>query len=49
MERARQDEIDQSVVDARAQDYYSGRSGWDEHARLTSRSAQGPLERGCRT
>lgn len=35
---------DQSALDARVQEYYSGRSGWDEHARLTSRSAQGPLE-----
>ncbi|MFC8798424.1 class I SAM-dependent methyltransferase [Promicromonospora sp. NPDC057138] len=35
---------DQAVVDGRVQEYYSGRTGWDEHARLTTRTAQGPLE-----
>ena len=34
----------QSVVDVRVQEYYSGQTGWDEHARLTTRTAQGPLE-----
>jgi SAM-dependent methyltransferase len=34
----------QVAVDARVQEYYAGQTGWDEHARLTSRSAQGPLE-----
>ena len=32
------------ALDARVQEYYGGLTGWDEHARLTSRSAQGPLE-----
>lgn len=36
--------LDQDAVDARVQEYYSGRTGWDEHARLTTLSAQGPLE-----
>ncbi|WP_275003545.1 class I SAM-dependent methyltransferase [Promicromonospora iranensis] len=35
---------EQSSVDARVQEYYSGRTGWDEHARLTVGSAQGPVE-----
>jgi SAM-dependent methyltransferase len=35
---------DQRIVDGRVQEYYSGRTGWDEHARLTTRTAQGPLE-----
>lgn len=35
---------DQSTVDTRVQEYYSGRTGWDEHARLTVGSAQGPVE-----
>jgi SAM-dependent methyltransferase len=35
---------DQGVVDVRVQEYYSGQTGWDEHARLTTRTAQGPLE-----
>ncbi|MBA8808107.1 class I SAM-dependent methyltransferase [Promicromonospora sukumoe] len=35
---------DQLAVDARVQEYYAGLTGWDEHARLTARSAQGPLE-----
>jgi SAM-dependent methyltransferase len=35
---------DQRTVDERVQEYYSGRSGWDEHTRLTAASAQGPLE-----
>lgn len=35
---------DQDVVDVRVQEYYSGQTGWDEHARLTTRTAQGPLE-----
>jgi SAM-dependent methyltransferase len=35
---------DQGTVDARVQEYYSGRTGWDEHARLTVGSAQGPVE-----
>lgn len=35
---------DQGLVDARIQEYYSGRTGWDEHARLTTHTAQGPLE-----
>jgi SAM-dependent methyltransferase len=35
---------DQRAVDQRVQEYYSGRTGWDEHARLTATSAQGPLE-----
>ncbi|WP_020015270.1 class I SAM-dependent methyltransferase [Promicromonospora sukumoe] len=34
----------QLALDARVQEYYAGLTGWDEHARLTSRSAQGPLE-----
>ncbi|GHH77494.1 class I SAM-dependent methyltransferase [Promicromonospora soli] len=35
---------DQRTVDDRIQEYYSGQSGWDENARLTAASAQGPLE-----
>lgn len=35
---------DQDLVDVRVQEYYSGRTGWDEHARLTTSTAQGPLE-----
>lgn len=35
---------DQYVVDARVQEYYAGETGWDEHARLTTRTAQGPVE-----
>ncbi|MFD6141316.1 class I SAM-dependent methyltransferase [Promicromonospora sp. NPDC060271] len=35
---------DQSAVDTRVQEYYSGRTGWDEHARLTVGSAQGRVE-----
>jgi SAM-dependent methyltransferase len=35
---------DQGAVDTRVQEYYSGRTGWDEHARLTVGSAQGPVE-----
>ena len=34
----------QSAVDARIQEYYAGQTGWDEHARLTTGSAQGPVE-----
>lgn len=36
--------LDQRVVDARVQAYYAGRTGWDEHARLTTYTAQGPVE-----
>ncbi|MDR7380548.1 hypothetical protein [Promicromonospora iranensis] len=35
---------EQSTVDARVQEYYAGRTGWDEHARLTVGSAQGRVE-----
>ncbi|GAA4710900.1 Ubiquinone/menaquinone biosynthesis C-methylase UbiE [Promicromonospora umidemergens] len=35
---------DQRTVDLRVQEYYAGRTGWDEHARLTTRTAQGPVE-----
>ncbi|MFI9486315.1 class I SAM-dependent methyltransferase [Promicromonospora sp. NPDC052451] len=35
---------DQGRLDERVQEYYSGRTGWDEHARLTVLSAQGPVE-----
>jgi SAM-dependent methyltransferase len=35
---------DQGAVDLRVQEYYAGRTGWDEHARLTTRTAQGPVE-----
>lgn len=44
-ENARQSTAgDQLALDARVQEYYAGLTGWDEHARLTARSAQGPLE-----
>jgi SAM-dependent methyltransferase len=35
---------DQRLVDVRVQEFYSGQTGWDEHARLTGLSSQGPLE-----
>ncbi|MEU4361449.1 class I SAM-dependent methyltransferase [Promicromonospora sp. NPDC023987] len=35
---------DQRTVDLRVQEYYAGRTGWDEHARLTTGTAQGPVE-----
>ncbi|MGI5191552.1 class I SAM-dependent methyltransferase [Promicromonospora sp. CA-289599] len=35
---------DQGTVDTRVQEYYSGRTGWDEHARLSAGSAQGSVE-----
>ncbi|MFD2795274.1 class I SAM-dependent methyltransferase [Promicromonospora vindobonensis] len=35
---------DQRTVDLRVQEYYAGQTGWDEHARLTTRTAQGPVE-----
>jgi SAM-dependent methyltransferase len=35
---------DQGAVDMRVQEYYSGRTGWDEHARLTVGTAQGRVE-----
>jgi len=35
---------DQAAVDVRVQEYYSGRTGWDEHTRLTARTPQGSLE-----
>ncbi|GAB2484644.1 hypothetical protein GCM10027063_28260 [Promicromonospora xylanilytica] len=34
---------EQRAVDLRVQEYYAGRTGWDEHARLTA-TAQGPVE-----
>lgn len=33
-----------TALDERVQEYYSGRTGWDEHARLTALWAQGPVE-----
>nr|BFF16852.1 hypothetical protein GCM10025730_03730 [Promicromonospora thailandica] len=37
-------EPDQERLDERVQEYYSGRTGWDEHARLTTLWAQGRVE-----
>lgn len=37
-------ELAQGALDTRVQEYYSGQTGWDEHARLTSLWAQGPVE-----
>lgn len=34
----------QGILDTRIQEYYSGQTGWDEHARLTALWAQGPVE-----
>jgi SAM-dependent methyltransferase len=36
--------VDQRLVDLRIQEYYAGETGWDEHARLTTGTAQGPVE-----
>lgn len=36
--------MEQRAVDLRVQEYYAGRTGWDEHARLTTTTAQGPVE-----
>lgn len=35
---------EQRLVDDRVQEYYAGRTGWDEHSRLTAGTAQGPVE-----